>query len=56
MFWSAGLSLISDIPRKAHWPFKTHLFVNAGRMDRVDTGTFCAFTLWNDQADVALPG
>ncbi|KAF7972449.1 hypothetical protein HWV62_17926 [Athelia sp. TMB] len=31
--WSAGVSLISDIPRKPHWPVKTHLFVNAGKLD-----------------------
>ncbi|EIN09167.1 mitochondrial protein [Punctularia strigosozonata HHB-11173 SS5] len=33
IYYSAGLSLISDIPRKAHWPVKTHVFVNAGRLD-----------------------
>ncbi|RDX46703.1 hypothetical protein OH76DRAFT_1406788 [Lentinus brumalis] len=36
LFWSTGLSLISDIPRKPHWPVKTHLFVNAGRLDALD--------------------
>ncbi|KAI0746553.1 surface antigen-domain-containing protein [Daedaleopsis nitida] len=36
LYWSAGLSLISDIPRKPHWPIKTHLFVNAGRLDVMD--------------------
>ncbi|KAL0958293.1 hypothetical protein HGRIS_000440 [Hohenbuehelia grisea] len=36
MYWSAGISLISDIPRKPHWPVKTHLFVNAGRLDNID--------------------
>lgn len=39
LFWSAGLSLISDIPRKPHWPVKTHLFVNAGRLDVMDKCT-----------------
>ncbi len=36
LYWSTGLSLISDIPRKPHWPVKAHLFVNAGRLDNVD--------------------
>ncbi|KAI0646129.1 surface antigen-domain-containing protein [Trametes meyenii] len=36
LYWGAGLSLISNIPRKPHWPVKTHLFVNAGRLDNVD--------------------
>ncbi|OSD07820.1 hypothetical protein PYCCODRAFT_1358249 [Trametes coccinea BRFM310] len=36
MYWSTGLSLISNIPRKPHWPVKAHLFLNAGRLDNVD--------------------
>ncbi|OBZ77893.1 hypothetical protein A0H81_02057 [Grifola frondosa] len=36
LYWSTGVSLISDIPRKPHWPVKTHLFVNAGRLDALD--------------------
>lgn len=36
LHWSAGASLISNIPRKPHWPVKTHLWVNAGRLDAVD--------------------
>lgn len=36
LYWSTGVSLISDIPRKPHWPVKTHLFLNAGRLDNVD--------------------
>ncbi|TFL02734.1 mitochondrial protein [Pterulicium gracile] len=35
-YWSAGLSLISDIPKKPHWPVKTHAYVNAGRLDCLD--------------------
>ncbi|KZT39455.1 hypothetical protein SISSUDRAFT_1045638 [Sistotremastrum suecicum HHB10207 ss-3] len=31
--WSTGVSLIGDIPKKAHWPLKWHAFVNAGRLD-----------------------
>ncbi len=36
LYWSAGVSLISDIPRKPHWPVKLHGFVNAGRLDALD--------------------
>lgn len=36
LYWSAGLSLISNIPKKGHWPVKTHLFINAGRLDSID--------------------
>lgn len=36
LHWSAGMSLISDIPKKPHWPVKTHIFINAGRLDAVD--------------------
>ncbi|KAJ7885101.1 surface antigen-domain-containing protein [Mycena olivaceomarginata] len=36
MYWSAGLSVISDIPKKPQWPVKTHAWVNAGRLDDVD--------------------
>ena len=36
--WAAGLSLISDFPKKPHWPVKTHLFLNAGRLDNINRG------------------
>ncbi|KAI0825955.1 surface antigen-domain-containing protein [Irpex lacteus] len=36
IYWSAGLSLISDIPKKPQWPVKLHGFANAGRLDCVD--------------------
>ncbi|KDR72490.1 hypothetical protein GALMADRAFT_73815 [Galerina marginata CBS 339.88] len=36
LYYSAGVSIISDIPTKAHWPVKTHAWVNAGRLDTVD--------------------
>ncbi|KAF8170615.1 surface antigen-domain-containing protein [Mycena galopus ATCC 62051] len=36
MYWSAGLSVISNIPKKPDWPLKTHAWVNAGRLDYVD--------------------
>lgn len=31
--WSAGASLISDIPQRSHWPLKFHSYLNAGRLD-----------------------
>ena len=37
-YWAAGLSLISDIPKRPHWPVKLHGFVNAGRLDTIDRG------------------
>jgi len=36
LYWSAGLSLISDIPKKPSWPVKTHIFINSGRLDNID--------------------
>jgi len=36
LHWSAGASIISNIPTKPHWPVKTHAWVNAGRLDAID--------------------
>ncbi|KAJ7669263.1 surface antigen-domain-containing protein [Mycena polygramma] len=36
LYWSAGLSLISHIPKKKEWPVKTHAWINAGRLDDID--------------------
>lgn len=36
LMWAGGVSFVSDIPKKEHWPLKTHLFLNAGRLDRLD--------------------
>ncbi|KAF8962336.1 surface antigen-domain-containing protein [Flammula alnicola] len=36
LYYSAGVSVISSIPTKAHWPVKTHAWVNAGRLDGVN--------------------
>ncbi|KZT68930.1 hypothetical protein DAEQUDRAFT_711147 [Daedalea quercina L-15889] len=36
MYWAAGLSVVSDIPKKPHWPVKLHGFVNLGRLDTRD--------------------
>ena len=38
LYWAAGLSLITNFPKKPHWPVKTHLFLNAGRLDNIDKG------------------
>ncbi|KAF8675080.1 PRP3 protein [Rhizoctonia solani] len=37
MYWAAGASIIGPFPRKPDWPLKTHLFINAGRLDTYDT-------------------
>ncbi|KAG8770599.1 hypothetical protein FRC12_004168 [Ceratobasidium sp. 428] len=36
MYWAAGASIIGPFPLKPHWPLKTHMFVNAGRLDSYD--------------------
>ncbi|KAJ7637008.1 surface antigen-domain-containing protein [Roridomyces roridus] len=36
LYWAAGLSVISKIPKKPDWPIKTHIWVNAGRLDNID--------------------
>ncbi|KAF8508251.1 surface antigen-domain-containing protein [Hysterangium stoloniferum] len=36
VYWAAGASLIGNLPRKPHWPLKTHLFVNIGRLDSME--------------------
>lgn len=33
MFWAAGASLITHLPRKPHWPVKAHAFLNAGQLE-----------------------
>ena len=38
LYYCADASVISDIPTKAHWPFKAHLWVNAGRLDNINQG------------------
>ncbi|KAJ7255225.1 surface antigen-domain-containing protein [Mycena rebaudengoi] len=35
-YWSTGISVISHIPKRPEWPVKTHLWVNAGRLDDID--------------------
>lgn len=36
MYWAVGASVIGPLPLKPHWPLKTHMFVNAGRLDSYD--------------------
>ncbi|KAF7309495.1 Bac-surface-Ag domain-containing protein [Mycena indigotica] len=33
LYWSAGVSVISDFPTKPDWALKTHAWINAGRLD-----------------------
>ncbi|QRV82047.1 small nuclear ribonucleoprotein hPrp3 [Ceratobasidium sp. AG-Ba] len=33
MYWAVGASVIGPLPFKPHWPLKTHMFLNAGRLD-----------------------
>ncbi|KAF5318566.1 hypothetical protein D9619_010794 [Psilocybe cf. subviscida] len=36
LYYSTGFSLVSHIPSKPEWPVKTHLWVNAGRLDSIN--------------------
>ncbi|KAG6862327.1 hypothetical protein C0995_016025 [Termitomyces sp. Mi166 len=36
LHWSLGASVISNLPIKPHWPLKTHVWLNAGRLDAID--------------------
>ncbi len=36
MYWSAGVSVVSNLPLKPDWPLKTHAWINAGRLDNKD--------------------
>ncbi|KAK0492788.1 surface antigen-domain-containing protein [Armillaria luteobubalina] len=36
MYWSAGVSVVSNLPLKPDWPLKTHAWINAGRLDNMD--------------------
>jgi outer membrane protein insertion porin family len=38
LYYSTGLSLVSHIPSKPEWPVKTHLWVNAGRLESINQG------------------
>jgi outer membrane protein insertion porin family len=33
LFWAAGASLITHLPRKPRWPVKAHAFLNAGQLE-----------------------
>lgn len=37
-YWAAGLSLISNLPPKPHWPLKAHFFLNAGQLQGSQPG------------------
>ncbi|KAG6820519.1 hypothetical protein H0H93_015992 [Arthromyces matolae] len=36
LYWSAGASLVSNLPIKPDWPLKVHLWLNAGRLEARD--------------------
>ena len=38
LYYSVGISAISDLPRKPQWPVKLHAWANAGRLDGVNQG------------------
>ena len=38
LFWAAGFSVISDLPHRPQWPVKSHLFINAGRLNDMNKG------------------
>ena len=45
VYWSMGISIKSDIPKKDHWPLKSHLFINARWLDAKNSGQpifYCA--------------
>ncbi|KAF5369789.1 hypothetical protein D9758_001377 [Tetrapyrgos nigripes] len=42
LYWLAGVSAISDIPKKPDWPIKIHAYLNAGRLDVVDRSSSVA--------------
>lgn len=40
MHWATGLSLTTPFPKKPEWPLRTHFFLNAGRLARLQQGAF----------------
>ncbi|KAF8630232.1 hypothetical protein AX15_003034 [Amanita polypyramis BW_CC] len=36
VYYTLGLSLVSNIPKKPHWPVKSHVWVNCGQLDCLD--------------------
>jgi outer membrane protein insertion porin family len=61
MYWSTGVSVISNIPYKPHWPAKIHGFVNAGSLAEgayqlLDAFQMCSLsaseTGWNLQKSI----
>jgi outer membrane protein insertion porin family len=42
---ATGVSVVSDIPYKAHWPVKLHWFANAGRLGAWEDGMFASSLL-----------
>ena len=36
LYYSLGLSLLGNIPRRPQWPVKLHAWINAGRLQGID--------------------
>ncbi|KAG6920102.1 hypothetical protein DXG01_010170 [Tephrocybe rancida] len=45
LLWSTGVSVISNLPLKPHWPVKIHAWLNAGRLDAIDRNQSLASNL-----------
>jgi outer membrane protein insertion porin family len=45
LFWAAGVSLITHLPHKPHWPVKAHAFLNAGQLESFHWHTGTGSTL-----------
>lgn len=47
LYWAAGLSVISDLPKKPHWPLKPHFYINAGKLGGLNHCKYSAgYTLY----------
>lgn len=54
VFWAAGLSVISDLPFRPWWPVKSHLFINAGRLEAFDRCTSNHITIYAYHSECLL--
>lgn len=55
LHWAAGVGLISNVPKRPHWPVKTHIFVNAGRLDSMHKSLFLLFHIVYLQLLTSIP-
>lgn len=55
IYYSLGLSVVSDIPQKPHWPIKSHIWVNCGQLDSLDRSkSHYLGTEWHDERFAAV--